>query len=215
MSTTPQRMFLPREFHIAATGSWFCLTLSGDDAIREQLRRFVRLAAGVRDDVAILRADARRRLFDQAVSARSASATHQFFCLELAEKVPFPAAFTVFWPLVGFVPPEGAAPPLDALEAWCERELVRDGLGETRGFAVGESAVVCRSGALNEPVLGHPELGETEAIRADYWVSVPGSQRLALFAWQSPAVLDPERVLTLFTLMMCTLTWGPETEPSA
>ena len=204
--------FHPREFNIVASGRWFCLELIDDDAIRTQLRRFVRLAAGIRDDVAVFRADARRRLFDQAIACRGAGATHQFFCLELMPKVPFPASFTVFWPMSVFVPPEGEGAPVEALEEWCERELVRDGLGDTGGFPVGETAVVRRSGVLTEPVLNHAALGEAEVVRADFWANVPGTDRLALFSFQSPAVLDPEKILALFTVMMCTLTWGPETE---
>lgn len=208
-------IFFPRPFHLVAPGRWFCLELVDDAQIRAQLRHFVREAAGVRDDVALFRADARRRLFDQALAARGAGATHQFFCLELMPKVPFPASFTVFWPLVVFPTTEADGAPVEALEEWCERELVRDGLGETGGFPVGDTAVVRRSGVRTESVLGHGQLGETDVVRADFWVTVPGTDRLALFAFQSPLVLDPEKVLSLFTVMMCSLTWGPDTEESS
>ncbi len=202
----------PRPFHLAATGRWFCLELAGEDDIRRQIRAFVREAGGVRDDTAMLRADARRRLFDQALAARDAGATHQFFCLELMPKVPFPASFTVFWPLTIFPQDDLSKAPVEELERWCERELVRDGLGDTGGFAVGETAVVRRSGVRTEPLLGYGQVGETEVVRADFWATVPDSDRLALFAFQSPLVLDPEKVLALFTVFMCTLTWGEKEE---
>lgn len=190
-----------RDFSLLLPGRWWTLELGGEQRLRADIRRYLQAVGGRRDDQTLMRAEVRRRLFRAACDAREAGGTHQFFGIEVAPGVPFPAVLTVSWPPVRMPRPDAEPVAL--------RDAVVPDEASAVAFPIGSCPAVRTHRRIRRPALEERGAPEVETLVADFWVGLPESGHVALFSASVPMVAEEEELLDLFTVVMTSLQWLP------
>ena len=174
-------------------GRWWRIDVSDEAAIARSARAFVDAVTGRRDDLAGLRADARRSVAAAASAARSGGAAMLMVATELAPGVPMPVTLTVHDAAALRMSPSIGTAESDVLDTLTESLRL--------AAAAGIDTLVERRTSDAPAVRVHrfdaAENG-TRRLLADYWCLVPASKRVVLVQFGTPLGDIPSVMLELF-----------------
>jgi hypothetical protein len=201
--TASPRAVLP-EMDLVLPGTWWAVELSGDDdAVTRSVRQMVERVLGVHDGLARQRAELRARLREVVDAAREGHAANLYIAMELTERL----SLAVYWPpdpVLGSLP----STPSSVID------LVRVGLEAQPSSAAYEDVVVEELGAtttLRRTSITHnPAEGDRPAMDmliVDYWLAVPGTQRVVLLTFSTPFVTMRAELSEMFRAMVALVRW--------
>jgi hypothetical protein len=188
-------------------GSWWTVDLADPAADERSIHRMAERLLGTHDRLARQRAQLRASMASLVGKAREGGATDLYVALEMSPGVGLPLSLTVFWPpeiVLGSVP----STPSTVIE------LVRASLGsldsapsyeDGRVEDLGATSTLRRWRIVTSPADGDmPELG---MLLVDYWIAVPGTQRVVLLTFSTPLVDEREALLEMFRIMVALIRW--------
>ncbi|MHA7985461.1 hypothetical protein ACX9R5_06600 [Rathayibacter sp. CAU 1779] len=199
------------EMDLVLPGSWWSIDLANDDASRRSVRALVEKVLGTDDRLARQRAELRTSTENLAAKAREGKATDLYIALELVPGLNLPMSLTVFWPEQ---PVLGSKPstPRSVID------LVREGLSAQPGANeytdeivedLGETSTWRRCTLFANPA--HDDVPAFDNLIVDYWIAVPGTQRVVLLTFSTPFVQEKEKMLELFRAMVALTKWRDRT----
>ena len=185
-------------------GEWWPIPLLSEDAALASIRKLVDIRIGRADDRAILRDELRGQLSRAVADAVAGDGQSLYIALDVVEELPMSSSFTVFLPQQPLTPAIG-----DSGEAVLA--VLRPGI-EAAGpdsvstlveFSVGPSCVL-RSHRVTEAVQEPPTL---PSLLANYWITIPGTKRVALVTFSSAYAEIAEVMLTFFDAIVRATYW--------
>jgi hypothetical protein len=203
------------DLRLALPGSWGRVDLDSPEAIVSSVRKLVTRLAGRADHAASLRADLRAQLGSLADRAAEGGASEMYFAIEIVPGLPVPVSLTIFWPpnlVTGSLPSR----PGTVIE------LVQDALvslDDNAGY--GDQLVQELAGTMTlrrTKVLVNPatdELPEYSTLIVDYWMAVPGTQRVVLLTFSTTLVELKAQMLELFRATVAVIHWEQAADTSA
>ena len=180
-------------------GTWFEVPL-GSEHVSDRLREFVRELLGKEDRFAARRALAHQRLLRATERAEQANAEQLHVGVALTEDVPLPGSITVYPSVpVSATRSSEAKTVIDAFIPAVIRAETDPVGGEPvpgaddRVFEVGERRILRRPRLRFDP---DPDIPPGMLI--DYWLTVPGTNRVQLVHVSIPEALHTTLYATLF-----------------
>lgn len=167
-------------------GSWFPIIWNALDS-PELIDRFVEEKYGRRDDLATVRAKARRDLRAAVAKAEEGEAQAMFLATEIQPGLPMPITLTVFAPSELRMSPTIGDDP-DAVLSTFRKSLA---LRETPDLETAvqleiEDARILRMHRVVEQPLEEAPGFTARTLSADYWYTIPGSKRMLLVNVSTP-----------------------------
>jgi len=199
---------------IVLPGSWWKIPVGDEDAATRAIHALANKVTNRKDEFARLRGDLRKQLTDLADSARDGGADQVFLALEIVPGTTLPMSLALFWPdidVLGSTPskPESViALVREALEALPDSAEY----GDKEEATLGGTQTWRRSKTIEHPADG--DVGSYETLIVDYWVAVPGSQRVALLTFSTTIPGERELLLQLFRVMVESMRWDDESGES-
>jgi hypothetical protein len=200
------------DLKLVLPGVWGTIDLETDATIASTVRKLVSRLAGHADRAASLRADLRRQLTTLAEEARTGGAAELYFAIEAVPGLPVPLSLAVYWPptdILGSLPTN----PDTVIDSVIAALTSREGSNEFQDVArerFGDTATWRRTKTLMNPAEG--EIPEHHTLLVDYWLAVPGTQRVLLLTFSTTLVEAKEQLLELFRTMVSVVEWA---EPAA
>lgn len=202
----PVRAALP-ELKLALPGSWVNVDLSSKQAADASVRRIAMQLTHKEDSAANLRLELRSYLGKLADAALEGGATDLFLSVEIVPGLLVPVSLTIFWPttaILGSLPtrPETVIDLVrEALLSEPDSKDYQDALKET----VAGTSTWRRTRVLETAPEG--EMPGYETLVTDYWIAVPGTQRVVLFTFSTPLTAEKGPMLDLFRAMVGAVRW--------
>lgn len=199
------------DLRLALPGTWGRVDLDSPEAIASSIRKLVSRLAGRADKAASFRAELRAQFSRLADKAAAGGASEIYFAIEVVPGLPLPASLTVFWPdevITGSVPTRPAT----------VIELVQEALvssPEAKGYQdllveeLAGTVTLRRTKVLENPET--VELPAHETLLVDYWLAVPGTQRVVLLTFSSTLLKVKESLLELFRATVGAIHWEQTT----
>ena len=187
-------------------GSWWQVPLTDAATAQASIRRLVEHQAGNRDDQATERENMRRRFFAAAERAIEGNGRSMHVALEIVEDLPIPVSFTVYTPDLRLTPAIGTDG--DAVIGILEQGLAARGgynAEQTRRFSIGESSVL----RVHHDEIMHRENPDEDipALVTEYWISIPGTKRVALISFSTALSGIDEIMLGFFDSIIGATYW--------
>ncbi|MCL2515070.1 MAG: hypothetical protein FWF16_03885 [Microbacteriaceae bacterium] len=195
---------------IVLPGSWWKIPVGDVEASKRAIQTLADRITNHVDAFAQLRRDLRTELTELANKARDGGADQLFLALEIVPGATLPMSLALFWPDIDVL---GSTPsdPKTVIE------LVRGALaalpdsgdyGDLEQATLGDTEAWRRSRTIEHPAEGEREAYETFIV--DYWVAVPGMQRVALLTFSTTVPGERELLLQLFRVMVESLRWDQD-----
>lgn len=195
------------ELRLALPGTWGSVELSSEEAARASIRRLATRLTGRNDRAAPLRADLRKNLFELAEKAMAGGASELYLAIEIVPGLTVPLSLTVFWPptpVIGSLPskPDTLIDlVISALSSLPDSANYKNQLRED----FGNTASWRRTKLLSNPAdEGAPAY---ETLLVDYWLAVPGTQRVVLLTFSTSLLESTAQLLELFTVTIAAMRW--------
>lgn len=195
---------------IVLPGSWWKIPVGDAEAANRSIRALAEKITNRVDEFAQLRRDLRAELTQLAEKARDGGADQLFLAIEIVPGAPLPMSLALFWPEIDVL----GSTPSDPKTVIA---LVREALGsrpdaETYGdqeqATLGGTETWRRSHTIEHPADGDVDAYETFVV--DYWIAVPGMQRVALLTFSTTVPGERELLLELFRVMVESMRWDRE-----
>lgn len=188
------------KLELTLPGQWFCVPLGAAD-LSEHLRGFARELLGNHDRNANARALLHRRILHGAQQAAGAKAEQLYLGVALTDEVPLPGTITVYPAIAMATTREvDAKSVMDAAIPLLVRAETEPEGGEPVPSAEDRVFTVADRMVLRRPRIridaDNPEA--PPALLIDYWVTVPGSNRVQLVHVSLPEAVHTELYTTLF-----------------
>jgi hypothetical protein len=196
-------------------GSWWTVDLADRAGDERSIRRMAERLLGTHDRLARQRAELRAHMTELVEKAREGGAANLYIALEFSPGVGLPLSLSVFWPpeiVIGSVP----STPSTVIE------LVRaslDSLDSAPSYESGDVEELGTSSAwrrwriVTSPADG--DMPEIATLLVDYWVAVPGTQRVVLLTFSTPLVDEREALLEMFRIIVGLIRWTDATATAA
>ena len=185
-------------------GEWWPIPLTSESAAKDSIRRLIDRQVGRADDRAIMRADLRKEYYESVRAAVSGEGQSMHIALDVVEEMPLSSSFTVFLlpqPMTPAIGETGEA-VIAVLRAGLETARP-DVVSTLVEFAVGASRVL-RSHRITEAIDDPPTL---PSMIADYWISIPGTKRVALVSFTTAYAALADVMLTFFDSIVRATYW--------
>lgn len=196
------------ELKLVLPGVWGTIDLESEETVAASVRKLVTRLAGHADRAASLRADLRRQLTALAAEAGAGRASELYFAIEVVPGLPVPLSLAVYWPpttILGSLPTN----PDSVIDLVIEALRSREDSGEFNDVArerFGDTATWRRTKTLVNPAEG--EIPEHQTLIVDYWVAVPGTQRVVLLTFSTTLVEAKQQLLELFRTIVSVSDWA-------
>ncbi|PJJ70865.1 hypothetical protein CLV46_0394 [Diaminobutyricimonas aerilata] len=188
-------------------GRWWDFPLHDPVAGDAAIRRIIDDHVGRADRFATLRRQLAAQLGDALRTASDGGASSLSVAVELVPRVPLSATCSVHLPDLSVSPAVGTDARV-VMDVFAE-SLERSGLGEGTAphrFGAGSSQVLRTHRIRAVQPDGDDPL---DVLVIDYWITVPGTKRLALVRFSSPFVDLQASLLRLFDAVLRAATWQP------
>ena len=187
-------------------GRWAQIPLHNRDEARAAIRRLVSTQIGNADEAATVRADLRRQFEAALAEAIDGEGQSMQVAIEIIEKLPTPASFTVFLPAQRLTPAVGTTP--EAVMAVLDQALADRGdvgIETASRFTAGESEVLRAHRYQFVPTTeGEVDL---RVLVVDYWMTVPGTKRVILVNFHTALADLEQQMLVLFDSIVRATYW--------
>ncbi|WP_431278130.1 hypothetical protein [Leifsonia poae] len=194
---TRQLAFREADMTMVLPGSWVSIPLADDEKAKREINNLVKRQVGMNDRLARVRRDAREQLRSMAAAAKTAGAFRVGLSLEILPGVPFPAAMIMdyrAWPAsVSELDADDLAAKLAS--AFPAAEHLDLDCGPTARTSV---AAEMRVGAET-----------TQDVKLEYWLPVPGGERLLHITVDVPSPGDRALYTELFDAIVDSVRWFP------
>lgn len=188
-------------------GTWWSIDLIDEDASRRSVRALVHTVLGRDDRLARQRAELRASTDALATKAREGGASDLYIAHELVPGLSVPISLTVFWPqqpVLGSKPSD----PRSVID------LVRVGLSAQPGADAYSDEVVEDLGQTSTwrrcTLVANEADGDVPAfgtLIVEYWVAVPGTQRVVLLTFSTGFLQARDKMLEMFRAMVALIAW--------
>jgi hypothetical protein len=195
---------------IVLPGSWWKIPVGDEEAATRAIHALANKVTNRMDAFARLRGDLRKQLTELAETARAGGAEQVFLALEIVPGTTLPMSLALFWPDIDVL---GSTPSKPQTVIALVREAL-EALPDAAEYSDQEEAVLGgtqtwrRSRTIVHPADG--DVGEYETFVVDYWVAVPGSQRVALLTFSTTIPGERELLLQLFRVMVESMRWDED-----
>ena len=200
---TRQLSFREADMTMVLPGSWVSVPLADDERAKREISNLVKRQVGMNDRLARVRRDAREQLRSMAAAAKTAGAFRVGLSLEILPGVPFPAAMIMdyrAWP--------ASVSAFDAGDPATKLAAAFPG-AEQLGLDCGPTA---RTSVATTMRVGDET---TQDVKLEYWLPVPGGERLLHITADVPSPGDPELYTELFDAIVDSVRWFPVSGGSA
>ncbi len=205
MSTSPSTVTGP-QLRFRLPGSWWQVPLTDAAEAKASIRRLVDRQAGNRDDRATERETMRRQFLAAAEHAIEGNGRSMHVALEIVEDLPIPVSFTVYLPDLRLTPAVGTdgGAVIDILERGMAARASFDA-EKVKRFTVGESSVLR---VHHDEIMHREEPAEDiPALVTEYWISIPGTKRVALISFSTGLSGIDEIMLGFFDSIVGATYW--------
>ncbi|GAB3800017.1 hypothetical protein GCM10028798_13900 [Humibacter antri] len=195
---------------IVLPGSWWKIPVGDEQAAARAIHALADKVTKRMDAFVRLRRDLRTQLTELADTARDGGADQVFLALEIVPGTTLPMSLALFWPDIDVL---GSTPSKPASVVALVREALQ-ALPDAAEYADQEEVMLGgtqtwrRSKTIVHPADG--DVGEYETFVVDYWVAVPGSQRVALLTFSTTIPGERELLLQLFRVMVESMRWDDD-----
>jgi hypothetical protein len=206
---TRQLSFQEADMTMVLPGSWVSVPLADDERAKRDINNLVKRQVGMNDRLARVRRDAREQLRGMAAAAKSAGAFRAGLSLEILPGVPFPAAMILdyrAWPASAAA--VGVAGADDADEVAARLGAAFPG-AELLLLDCGPTARTSLTAALKVGA------EKTQDVKLEYWLPVPGGEKLLHITVDVPSPGDPALYTELFDAIVDSVRWFPVSAGSA
>ena len=205
----------PPGVQIVLPGSWWRIPVHDEDASKRAIQGLASRVTRRMDEFARLRGDLRKQLTELADTARDGGADQVFLAVEIVPGAPLPMSLSVFWPDTVVLGSTASKPgTVIALVREALSSLPdADEYGDEEIATLGGTETLRRCKTIEHPAEG--EIDAYETLIVDYWVAVPGSQRVALLTFSTTVQGERELLLTLFKVMVESLRWDEDSDAVA
>jgi hypothetical protein len=209
---TRQLSFQEADMTMVLPGSWVSVPLADDERAKRDINNLVKRQVGMNDRLARVRRDAREQLRGMAAAAKSAGAFRVGLSLEILPGVPFPAAMILdyrAWPA-------SASPVGDAgLTSSDDADELAARLGAA--FPGAELLPLDCGPTVRTSLTAALKVGAetTQDVKLEYWLPVPGGERLLHITVDVPSPGDPALYTELFDAIVDSVRWFPVSAGSA
>jgi len=206
---TRQLSFQEADMTMVLPGSWVSVPLADDEKAKRDINGLVKRQVGMNDRLARVRRDAREQLRGMAAAAKAAGAFRVGLSLEILPGVPFPAAMVMDyreWPasVAAADGADGDDPErLTArlTEAFPGAQVLPLDCGPTARTSITSSLTVGSEA--------------TQDVKLEYWLPVPGGEKLLHITADVPSPGDPALYTELFDAIVDSVRWFPVSAGSA
>ncbi|TFC43417.1 hypothetical protein E3T26_13925 [Cryobacterium sp. TMT1-21] len=214
MSASPQHPSLQFEL----PGAWWRIPVDSIDSAAASVKKLVAHKFGRNSSEATFRAQQRKAMSAAVTHAIEGGATEFHVSLKLDKRITFASTLTVYRPALTF-PGQSTEPPviMDALalglvrgdgsdrEDGADHWAVLEGEGAIL-FEKGRSYVLRRTSDHEQPGRG-PDVESYTAIKADYWITVPGASAVLLVTFSSPLAELGPLLVELYDAIIDSAVW--------
>ncbi|MFF1572831.1 hypothetical protein ACFVWR_08795 [Leifsonia sp. NPDC058292] len=211
---TRQLSFREADMTMVLPGSWVSVPLADDEKAKREINNLVKRQVGMNDRLARVRRDAREQLRGMASAAKTAGAFRVGLSLEILPGVPFPAAMIMDyrdWPAGATAAP--AAEATDGEDAADEAVTAR----LAAAFPNAEQLPLDCGPTARTSLTASLKVGaeSTQDVKLEYWLPVPGGEKLLHITVDVPSPGDPALYTELFDAIVDSVRWFPVASGSA